>query len=410
MNPPVRLRLREEGDTAEADKMEESIHHLPESPPGEQIWFACPGGRPVLCVHRDVEALEGLEEAWRRLTPVRAAPFQTFSWNLAWYRTYAGKRFRPLVFELSDGGETVAILPCYLDGRAIRLAGDRICDYQDVISADGAAAAVLVQEVLAWISREIPGGHLRLEKLSSEGELYRLLQAPGQMPEDTLSFRKSFAPCPYADLRGGLAPYLASLPRKSRQDLRNSLHRLEREAPEARVSLFRDLEIRVDDLWRAATFHIAHFRKRGTSPFDDPRLIDFFGRIAKDPDVGFQLGFLSTRDELLAVDFGFVRGGRYYGYLTAFDPLFSRLSPGKCLLLLRIDRWVGEDGVHTLDFLSGDEPYKRAFTGENAYRVWSVRLLPPGLRNRALHFGLESDKRLRCLAKRALGRSEAVPG
>src|SRR5690606_13961977 len=123
---------------------------------------------------------------------------------------------------------------------------------------------------------------------------------------------------------------------------------------------------------------------------------------------GFQLSFLTMGCALLAVDFGFVRGGRYYGYLTAFHETYSRLAPGKCLLWKRIDRWVAEDGVRTLGFLAGDEHYKRGFTGGTAYRVWSMRLMPDDFRNRVRQAGLESNKQFRRLAKRALGMDEGL--
>jgi CelD/BcsL family acetyltransferase involved in cellulose biosynthesis len=235
-----------------------------------------------------------------------------------------------------------------------------------------------------------------------------VLHEPDGIPAGTLSFEKSYAPCPYADLGDGLAGYLSSLPRRTRQHLRNSLSRLGREAPGSRVRVVRDFEVKVEDLAKAADFHVVHFTKAGSSPLCDPRLTDFFGRVAKDPDVGFQLAFLEHEDGLLAVDFGFVRGVRYYGYLMAYDPASARLSPGKCLLLLRIDRWVKEDGVRILDFLAGDESYKRDYTGGRAYRVWSMRLMPPSLRHRAMQFGLRSDRRLRGFAKRLLGRDRAV--
>lgn len=363
-------------------------------------------------VHEDgaaLEALDGLETAWRRLTSPEASPFQTFAWNHAWYRIYALGRVRPLLFEWRRGGETVAILPCYREGKTIRLAADRICDYQDVIARDGKEVAALLAAVLDWIAKQGQGGHCRFEKISSEGMLYRQLHLAEGRPGHSLCFEKSYAPCPYTSLRSGLEGYLGGLPRKLRQDFRHSLNRLEREAPDARVTILRDFEIRVDDLWNAAAFHIEHFRKDGESPFADHRLIDLFGRVAKDPEAGFQIGFLTLYGDLLAVDFGFVRGGCYYGYLTAFDEAFGRLAPGKCLLLKRIDRWIAEDGVHTLDFLAGDEGYKRSFAGDMAYQVWSMRLMPDDLRNRLRHAGLESDKQLRQLAKRALGREEGLP-
>ncbi len=365
-----------------------------------------------LLVHEDgaaLEALDGLESAWGRLTAPEASPFQTFAWNHAWYCTHALGRLRPLLFEWRRGGETVAILPCYREGKTIRLAADRICDYQDVIARDGDEIAALLAAVLEWVAALGYGGQCRFEKLSSRGLLYRQLHAAGGMPDHSLCFEKSFARCPYADLRGGLEGYLGGLPRKLSEDFRVSLKRLGREAPDARLTILRDFEIRVDDLWKAAAFHIGHFPEDGESPFADQRLIDLFGRVAKDPECGFQLAFLTLYGDLLAVDFGFVRGGSYYGYLTAFDAGFGRLAPGKCLLLKRIDRWVAEDGVHTLDLLDGDEEYKRGFTGHRAYHVWSVRLMPDDFRNRLRRAGLESRKQLRQIAKLALGSEEGLP-
>jgi CelD/BcsL family acetyltransferase involved in cellulose biosynthesis len=387
-----------------------ATHHFPGSP--EPRPAGHDGGQCnalSLRVHRSVESLETLELPWRRLTPDEAAPFQTFTWNLAWYRGYASTPGTPVIFELRRGGETVAILPCYLTGRTLRLAGDTICDYQDIITDDLAVVLPTLELVMDWLKREARRSHFHFERLSCEGLLYRALHEPMVAAGENLVFEKRFAPCPYVSIEGGLDAYLVSLPRKIRQDLRHSLNRLEREAPVARVVRLNSFSIRVDDLENAAEFHIGHFRKEGVSPFADRRLIELLGCVAKDPDVGFQLSFLANQGDLLAVDFGFVRGGRYYGYLTAFDPAFGRLAPGKCLLLRRIDGWVEEDGVHILDFLSGDEGYKKGFTGGAAYHVWSMRLMPRDLRNRARRIGLESHKQFRRLAKDVLERAAILP-
>lgn len=371
-------------------------HHAP----------AIPGGE--LLLHETLEPIEALESDWRRLTPASASPFQTYTWNLAWYHTHTGIQPRPLVFEWRRDGITTAILPCYREGKSIRLAGDRICDYQDAIAREPGEVTAMLRSAREWLDREGRGLHFRFERLSSEGLLYAALRDPAQAPSRSLHFEKSCAPCPFMDLQGGLDNYLATLSRKMRQDMNHALNRFEREAGEAVITILRDYEIRVDDLWNAAAFHTLHFRKGGESPFRDHRLLDLFARIAKDPDVGFQLSFLAKGADLLAVDFGFVRGRRYYGYLTAFDQAYARLAPGKVMLLKRIDRWVQEDGVDTLDFLAGDERYKRHFAGDRAYRVWSMRLMPDDLRNRIRRARLESDKRIRHMAKLALGKPEGL--
>jgi CelD/BcsL family acetyltransferase involved in cellulose biosynthesis len=383
-------------------------HHFPKSvdSPDEE---GGQNGVLSLRVHRSLESLETLEMPWRRLTPAGASPFQTFTWNLAWYRLYAASFGVPAVFEVRRSGETIAILPCYFAGRTLRLAGDITCGCQDVIAGDDAVVLPALGLAMDWLKHESPRAHFHFEKISSEGLLFRALHdEAAAATEGRLVFEKSYAPCPCVGLRGGLDSYLASLPRKIRQDLRNSLNRLEKEAPAARVVRLEHFSIRVDDLENAAAFHIGHFRKAGLSPLHDRRLIALLGCVAKDPDVGFQLSFLADQGDLLAVDFGFVRGGRYYGYLTTYDPAFSRLAPGICLLLKRIDSWVQEDGVHTLDFPAGDEHYKKAFTGGAAYRVWSMRLMPRDLLNRARQIGLESNKRFRSIAKGALRKTRAA--
>lgn len=400
MNEPVRVRLRGAGDRRGICAPAPVMEHLP-----------LEGGMD-LRVHEGagaLDALERLEGSWRSLTAESDAPFLTYAWNQAWYHLFSGCGHRPVIFELVCGGRTEAILPCYLEGRTVRLAGDRLCDYQDVIASDDVAASRLVAGAMEWMTSRGQGGHFRFERLSCEGRLFRILHGGHGLPQASLRFEKTFAPCPITSLRGGLEGYLAGLPRRTRQDFRHSLNRLQREAPDARITILRDYEIQVSDLWGAAAFHTACFRKAGESPFRDHRLIDLLGRVAKDPEVGFQLGALTLHGDFLAVDFGFARGGCYYGYLTSFDANFSRWAPGKCLLLGRIDDWVAVDGVERLDFLCGDEAYKFSHTGGEAYEVWSIRLIPDGLVGRVRLAGLESNRRLRQFAKRVLLRDEGLP-
>lgn len=362
----------------------------------------------TLIVHESLSALDRLEPSWRSMTLATTAPFQTFTWNAAWYSCFTRGVYRPILFELRHSSETVAILPCYRDGKVIRLAADRICDYQDVIARDAGAVVLLLAHLRDWLDTDGRGFHFHFDRLSSRGLLHSTLINPETAPHRSLRFEKAGTSCPYTNLHEGLDSYLAALPRKSRGDLRHSLNRFDREAADAKVRIYRDYEIRVEDLWKAAAFHVEHFRQEGNSPFSDHRLIDLFGQIAKDPEVGFQLSLLKLHGDLIAIDFGFVRGGCYYGYLSAFDESRARIAPSKCLLLKRIDTWVDEDRVHTLDFLAGDESYKRRFTGASDYKVSSVHLMTDDLTSRARRIGLESGNRVRRIAKRLLGREDGL--
>lgn len=382
-----------------------STHHFPVRDPGgknENVDYS-------LRVHRSLESLEALEAGWRRLTPDDAPPFQTYSWNLAWYRNFASGDGVPLIFEARQGGVTVAVLPCYLEGRTIRLAGDQVCDCQDVIASGMAAVNTTLKLAMDWLRREAKRSHFHFEKLAADGLLFQALHDSADLPNGTLIFKKSGTASPAIDLKGGPGSYLASLPREARQDLGESLNRLRQEAPVARIMRLRDLQIRVDDLLNAAAFHIGHFRNDGGSPLRDERLIRLLGEIAKDPEVGFQLSCLTNQGDFLAVDFGFVRGGRYYRYLSASDEAFGRFDPGKCLLLKHISASVKEDGVHAPDRSAAGEPCQNGITGGSSSRIWSMRLMPRDLRNRARRLGLESGKQFRRFAKSALERAAILP-
>lgn len=391
-NAPRRIRLRD------ADRAKNSVskHHLPD-------FGQVPCRKWSLEVITNVSEIDRLETDWRSLTPDEAAPFLTFSWNRAWFRTFGENSGEPSIFRIQENGKTVAILPCYRKGRTLRLAGDNICDYQDIVANSEEAASMALATVTLWLRRHAKNCRFHFEKLSTEGLLYRTISMKKDMT-GCLFFEKRYAPCPYVDLQGGLEDYLSSLPRKMRGDLRRALNRLDREAPTARVTISRDYDIRVEDLESAAAFHVEFFRKDGVSPLADTRLVSLLGEVAKDPDVGLHLSHFTDQTETLAVDFGFARGARYYGYLTGFNPAFRKLAPGKCLLLSRIDRWVAEDGVVVLDFLAGDEGYKSGFTGGDCYYVNSVSLMPDGFFHRCLRGALAADRKLREIAKIVLRR------
>ncbi|MDF1824940.1 MAG: GNAT family N-acetyltransferase [Verrucomicrobiales bacterium] len=377
--------------------------------PGLPLHHPCPGevqdSSRVSCRVRSIESVEEIEKlelSWRKLTGRLAAPFQTFTWNLAWYRHFTGSYDSLMVFLVERGDEMVAILPCYRQGRQIRLAADRVGDYQDVIATNHEDAFAGLNAVFNYVSREFPAFSFYFWKISSEGYLHAFFNDKGQQREEMITVSKRHAPCPVVKIRGGLEPYLASLPGKRRQDMRRSLRRLDKGLPGSRVVILRGDEIRVSDLENVAFFHIDYFRKDGVSPLEDKALLNMLGEASKDPGVGLQVSALVDRGEMVAVDIGFVRGKKYYGYLTGFDPAFRSFAPGKCLLLKRIDIWTEKDGVETLDFLSGDEPYKTGFTHGESYHVDSVHWMPNRVSSRARQVTLVAGMIGKQVAKKAI--------
>ncbi len=357
----------------------------------------------VRCV-KSLEEIESLEEPWRKLTAKNSAPFQTFIWNLAWYRHFHEEYDEALVFVVERENEAVAILPAFRKGRVVRLAADDQADYQDMLTTSQDVGCPSLVAIFNSLEEELHGCRFLFKKIANGGFIHHFFSEDSCREESGITFIRPFAPCPYVSIEGGLDDYLAALPSKRRQDMKRSLRRFDQEMPRARLEMIRSLEIRVADLETIAEFHATYFRKEGTSPLSNPALIGMLGEIAKNQDVGLQLGALVDQGELLAIDIGFARGGRYYGYLTGFHPDFQKFAPGKCLLLKRIDAWVKEDGIKVLDFLSGDESYKTGFTHGDSYEVQTIHWMPNRMPNRARRATLVAKKFGERVAKEAISK------
>ena len=356
--------------------------------------------------------IDRLDEEWRGLLDESAAPFQTFSWVRAWYRHFREEYDEALVFSVSRDGVPVAIFPCYRSGRKIRLAGDGICDYQDAIVGADTEDEELEEAFrlfLAWGQRRRPGCDFVLEKLSTRGRLHQILVEAEPRREGVFRHRRSYGPCPCMELADSLDQWLQELPRKLRGDLRRSLNRLHREMPDIEVTVSKGANLGAEEIGEMASFHQTHFRKMGVSPLADSRLVNLFAEVSSDPEVGIRVANLRDGDLSLAVDLGFVRNGTYYGYLTAFDPAYSHLAPGKCLFLKRLEYWKQEEGIQVVDFLCGGERYKGDYTKGNQYAVESMILVPRTAASFPRHLRLLADRWARKWGKKLASRVGVDP-
>ena len=121
---------------------------------------------------------------------------------------------------------------------------------------------------------------------------------------------------------------------------------------------------------------------------------------------------------VVAVSINFVQAGTMMAFVTTYDPAFERGSPGMVLMMDYI-MWSIDRGLHTVDFLCGDEGFKGRF-GTQSLTLASMigRAHAPGLRGRssadraqhALAPPLRSDGAARrCGAHRA-GPGLGLPG
>ena len=105
------------------------------------------------------------------------------------------------------------------------------------------------------------------------------------------------------------------------------------------------------------------------------------------------LAWLSCGDTIVACHMGFISNKVLYLYLTTFDAVYAAYSPGN-LLMVETIKWGVDQKMRELDFMRGDEAYKKRFASgtrplaafiTSGSWLGRVALLVRGLRSGAMH-------------------------
>lgn len=345
-------------------------------------------------IHRTLSELEKRELAWRALESAESDPFQTFSWCHSYYSAYAGAIGAPLVFELRVGGESRVFLPCYVEGATIRLAGEPLGLITEVIGDSLDSVSTLLEAAMDWLTNEEELLQFHFEAIRESGLLYQAIQIVEKSEGKSLLNESEMTTCGTVEFAGGLGGYFAGLPEDRRKTEVTTFQNLENVMPFSRDTVLCDFQIRVDDLVNAGRFHCENDLSGKENPFNDESSFDFFGRIAKDPDLGFRLGFLTCQGDLLAVEFGFLRADTYHVYLTQDEPAIESLAPSRYLLQRRLDS-LSLAGVKRIAYHGTVEGDLSTLSCNNRETLRSLQWMPERVRNRRRRFGLQSLRHLR---------------
>ncbi len=311
-----------------------------------------------------VDSHEGFEAvgapAWSDLhaaTRLRS-PFLTWTWQTEWARAFASDR-RLRLWRVEDPeGRLVAVLPLYEaapDTLAL-VGGADVSDYLDLVARAGheetAWTALLHARAAApvvWELHAVPAASPTVTALPA------LAAAAGLHVDVAVEER-----CPVLTLPATWEAYLATLSGKHRHELMRKMRRLEREAPDARVTAAAtadEVARRLDD------FVDLHRRSRvGKARFMDERMEVFFRRVL----VAFaaagaaRLWFLDTAAGPIAAFVTLEWDATVGLYNSGFHPDRAALAPGLVLLAHIVHDAIAR-GRTRFDFLRGEERYKYEF-------------------------------------------------
>src|SRR5580765_6575407 len=296
------------------------------------------------------------------------SPFLSWAWQSEWARTFAGDRRLEIRCVEDGGGSLVGILPLYEtpSGSLELIGGADVSDYLDLISVHGReeeAWMALLQsrtaEPVEWELHAVP------ETSPTVASLPPLAGACGLAASATVEER-----CPVLILPSSWETYLARLSGKHRHELQRKMRRLERDAPDARVSCVSapsDVSSRLGDflaLHRSTRVGKARFMDERMERFFRAALAGFAERAAA------RLWFLDTASGPIAAFVTIEWDGTVGLYNSGFAPDRAALSPGVVLLAQLIRDAIGR-GRGKFDFLRGEERYKYEFepVAQAVYRV-----------------------------------------
>ena len=314
---------------------------------------------------RTGERLAEVGPAWTALWRESGAlVFQSQAWIAAWWATVPDRERRALQIVLAWRGDAlVAVLPmatCRRKGlRLLEWAAKDHTDYGDALLAGDDPG--LVRRMwghlsaaggfdLVYLNRLLPGAKARALLDPSQTAGVRL--QPNHRSE--VSFRVA------GDWPTGEA-WVAAQSKKTRQNYRRGQKFIGESGPLRFRLLPPDASmepvlLRLADLkrkWLAGNQLESNLYDEGS-----PALSALVRVLA---ETGLLRAFVLECDGVIvAVSINFVQAGTMMAFVTTYDPVFERGSPGMVLMINYI-QWSIDQGLHTVDFLCGAEAFKSRF-------------------------------------------------
>lgn len=329
---------------------------------------------------------------WRAHAPT---PLQTPAWLLAWWQAFASHNTRlSILIVQTAAGEVIGLAPFYLrdhwtDGKTLRFLGSgRACtDFQTLLTAPGREAEVgtFIGQWLTGSHHELNWGIVELEGIQRDDAavlalVEALQQARCQPYESQLESTWRL------DLSGGWQGYLDGLSRTQRSQTRNLVNRYDKN-DDWTMRIAGQLDELPDALQHCIDLHQKRWTAVGEPGcFADPRFTKFIQLACQQQAHDRRIRLALFEDQGVPVAchlFLLDSAGNRYMYQSARDPARHAERVGQILNALEI-RQAADEGAGFIDFLRGDEIYKRR-AGAVAADCLRVRVVAPRLIPRVRH-------------------------
>jgi CelD/BcsL family acetyltransferase involved in cellulose biosynthesis len=347
---------------------------------------------------RSWEELATSMEDWERWLAARhiTSPFLRLDWLQAWWDSYGGCGQLLILGARSADGRLDAFAPLYLarvpaglgtNVRVMRMVGDCDQEYGDGDGLDFAAAPALREPfgaaVAGWMmhNRDVWDICALNNILVGAGSAACTVQCLGAMGWVR---RQRHVPRLIVEFPEGGAEawdrFLAGRPSRLRKEVARA-NRRAAAIGAVEVACCREPAELIRGLQTVANLHGDRQRRQGRVPvFDDPRRMHFYRRLATLPGNPMRLTawVVTVAGRPVAAQTGIHAGSTYFSLVAGFDGEYAALSPGT-LIRARVYPLLMAEGVRSIDFLSGDVPFKRQWAGREDTTGFSIIAAPRSL-------------------------------
>jgi CelD/BcsL family acetyltransferase involved in cellulose biosynthesis len=309
----------------------------------------------VTNVLTDPASIAAMLPAWQELfRSCGDSVFQSPAWHAAWWQHLADQEGRtPHVVTLHQGEHLAGIASLAVGRRhglrVLEWAGTRAFDYPDILLRRGIDRALFWDAIRRSPAYDVADLRYVRSDSATTPALNRFAQKCGD--DETI-----YAIHP---ARPDGAAWFDTLPRSARREHREKVRALERTGP---VTLHQAASAaEAADMVDTLLHHKLAWAMRRSldTAFTAPGMAAYLKALAAGAlqEGVLHLTALRCGGLTLSTHLGFTGVDGFYYYVSAYDPDWGQLSPGRIHMNLLV-MWAFDHGCHRFDFLRGDGDYK----------------------------------------------------
>lgn len=297
-----------------------------------------------------------------------------------WFGLLADTVFREegqvALYVLRRQGRTLAVLPIAMQPAGAAREVGALANYYTTLFAPAIAADLTPEDLLPLmvaLRRQHRGTPAyRFWPMDPQAREFQLLRAAlrlaGLRPREYFAFGNWYLP-----VDGGWPDYLKNRSGQLRSTIKRMSKRLAAE-DRGRLEIIRDEA----DVERGITAYQAVYGAswKVPEPYVDfvPGLIRLCARRG-----WLRLGIAWIGEQPIAAQLWIVNAGRAHIYKVAYDEAFKAIAPGTLVTALLLEEAMERDKVAEVDYLIGDDPYKKTWMSHRRERLGLVAYDPATL-------------------------------